>query len=436
MGPHPGSGLVSAESGRAEPASVEPGSVDPGGVEPGSTELGSTELGTARSGGNIRAEAVIDLGAVQHNVRVLLAAARAADPAVDLMAVVKADGYGHGAVPVATAARRAGATALGLATPEEAVALVAAGLEASAERPVLAWLWVPDQDIAAAVRAGVQLVVSSPAHLAAVLRVAAQAPGGRPAVHLKVDTGLGRGGAMPAEFPDLVAAAAGAQAAGSIGVAGLMSHLACADVPGDPSVPEQVRMFHLACRAARTAGLSVRWRHLANTPGTLQWPQTRLDLVRCGIGVYGISPFADQHVTAQQLLPVMTLRARVALTKRVPAGHGVSYGLTYRTAAPSTLALIPLGYADGIPRTAGPEARVWLRGKRRAIAGRIAMDQFVVDCGNDVIAAGDEVLVFGTGQRGEPTAQDWAQAAGTIGYEIVSRIGPRVPRRYVGSLAE
>ena len=385
---------------------------------------------------HIRAEAVVDLDAVEHNVRTLLSVARSADPAVELMAVVKADGYGHGGLEVARAARRAGAAALGLATPDEAAALVGAastgGVEASADRPVVAWLWLPDQDIRPAISAGVQLVVSSTEHLSALLPVAATAPGGRPDIHLKIDSGLGRGGATPADFPGLAAAAAAAQAAGQVRVVGLMSHLACADVPGDPSVLQQLAVFSAGEAVTRAAGLTVRWRHLANTPGTLAWPTTRLNLVRCGIGVYGISPFDRPHPGAADLRPAMTLRARVALTKRVPAGAGVSYGLTYRTARETTLALVPLGYADGIPRTAGPTAAVWLGGRRRSIAGRIAMDQFVVDCGDDVVGVGDEVVIFGGGS-GPPTAADWAAACGTIGYEIVTRIGPRVPRRYVGS---
>ena len=399
-------------------------------ADPGS-RAGGTGDDSAGDGAHVRAEAVIDLDAVEHNVRTLLAVARTGNPAVELMAVVKADGYGHGAVQVARAARRAGALALGLATPAEAVALVTAGLECSAERPVLAWLWVPDEDIRPAVQAGVQLVVSSARHLLAVLAVAATAPGGRPDIHLKIDSGLGRNGAVPADFAGLVADAARAEATGRVRVVGVMSHLACADVPGDESVPAQVRVFSDGLAMAAAAGLTVRWRHLANTPGTLAWPDTRYDLVRCGIGLYGVSPFEGADPAADGLRPVMTLRARVALTKRVPAGAGVSYGLTYRTAAETTLALVPLGYADGIPRTAGPDAAVWLAGRRRPIAGRIAMDQFVVDCGDDPVAVGDEVVVFGSGP-GQPTAADWAAACGTIGYEIVTRVGPRVPRRYVG----
>ncbi|SDO99273.1 alanine racemase [Nakamurella panacisegetis] len=376
---------------------------------------------------NIRAEAVIDLDAVRHNVQVLLAAARRTNPAAALMAVVKADGYGHGAVPVARAAREAGATALGVATPGEAVALIEAGIVSTPEQPIVAWLWVPDEDIRPALTAGVQLAISSRAHLDAVL----QAARSQVAVHLKIDTGLGRGGATPADFAELTRLAARAEQDGRVRVVGLMSHLACADEPDDQSVPEQIARFDRAAAEAGAAGLTPAWRHLANTPGTLAWPGATYDLVRCGIGVYGISPF---DVPVPGLVPAMTLRARVALTKRVPAGQGVSYGLRYRTTAETTLALVPVGYADGIPRTAAG-AQVFLAGSRRPIAGRIAMDQFVVDCGDDQVAPGDEVLIFGTGERGEPTAADWAGADATIGYEIVTRIGPRIPRRYVGRSA-
>lgn len=393
---------------------------------PGAT----SPTGTA---GHVRAEAVIDLAAVEHNVALLLRVARRANPAVELMAVVKADGYGHGAVPVAQAARRAGATALGLATPAEAVDLVAGGCESTVDRPVLAWLWVPDEDIRPAVASGVQLVISSAAQLTAVLEVARVGPGGVPSIHLKLDTGLGRGGATEAEFGGLLTAAAAAQRDGRLRIVGLMSHLASADVPGDPSVAGQIAAFRAGCDRAAAAGLTLRWRHLANTPAALAVPAATFDLVRCGIGIYGIDPFETSTPDSAQLRPAMTLLARVALTKRVPAGHGVSYGLTYRTAAETTLALVPLGYADGIPRGAGPTARLWLVGRRRSIAGRIAMDQFVVDCGDDAVSTGDEVLIFGPGGAGEPTAAEWAVAAGTIGYEIVSRIGSRVPRRYVGT---
>lgn len=368
----------------------------------------------------MRVEAVIDLDAVSANTRFLLSRARARNPAARLLAVVKADGYGHGAVPCARAALRGGAEYLGLATPGEAVALRAAGIDA----PLLAWLWPAGEGVGPALAAGVELGVSSIAHLDAVL---AAANGDRPRIHVKVDTGLGRNGAGPAELPALLDAVAAADRAERVQLVGVMSHLASADVPDDPSVAAQIDVFRTVLAAAQERGLRVGLRHLANTPATLCHPDAVFDMVRCGIGVYGLNPVPP----SQPLRPAMTLRATVVLTKRVPSGQGVSYGLTYRTSRETTLALVPLGYADGIPRVASGVGDVLLGGKRRRIAGRVAMDQVVVDCGDDPVIAGDEVLVFGPGDQGEPTADEWAAVCGTINYEIVTRIGPRVPRRFV-----
>lgn len=373
------------------------------------------------------AEAVIDLDAVEANTRLLRRAAAGAA----LMAVVKADGYGHGAAPVARAALAGGADMLGVATLPEAVALRGAGIVA----PLAAWLWTPGEDLRAAIAAGVQVGVPSLDHLAAVCSAAYVAPAGpdssagRVPVHVKVDTGLGRNGVMPGDLPALLDAVAAAERAGTVEMRGIMSHLACADVPGDPSIDVQVRGFKDAIDAAEAAGLNPRWRHLGNTAVALDVPGARFNLVRCGIGLYGLSPFADRA----GLRPAMTLHASVALVKRVPAGQGVGYGFTYRTAHESTLALVPLGYGDGIPRSAGNVGQVWLGGKRRTIAGRVAMDQVVVDCGDDDIRVGEDVVIFGSGDDGEPTADDWAGYCDTINYEIVTRIASRVPRRYVGS---
>jgi len=228
--------------------------------------------------------------------------------------------------------------------------------------------------------------------------------------------------------PAVLDAVAAAQRAGRVRVTGLMSHLASADVPGDPSVAEQIACFRTIAAAAAERGIDPPVRHLANTAGLIDHPDSRFDLARVGIGGYGLNPVA----TPVPLRPAMTLRATVALTKRVPAGQGVSYGLTYRTTAPTTLALIPLGYADGIPRAASNRGEILVAGRRRRIAGRVAMDQLVVDCGDDPVAAGDPAIVFGPGDAGEPTARDWAGYCDTIDYEIVTRIGPRVPRRHVG----
>jgi len=407
-------------------AAARTGAVDdPAGSPPSSpprAAAGAAPPSPARPPAQVRAEAVIDTDAIASNTSLLLGKLRQHQGQANLMAVVKADGYGHGAVQSARAALRGGATSLGVATPTEALELRAAGIEA----PVLAWLWPAGEDIGPALAAGVDLGISSLAHLDAVL---AAAGGLRPRIHLKIDTGLGRNGVGPAELQATLHALATAQDANRVEVAGLMSHLASADVPADPSVAEQTREFRDVIDRAERAGIRAGARHLANTPAVLDHPATYFDLGRCGIGIYGLNPVA----TPAGLRPAMTLRGTVALTKRVPEGYGVSYGLTYRTTSDTTLALVPLGYADGIPRAASSVGEVWLDGKRLRIAGRVAMDQVVVDCGDDPVLAGDEVIVFGPGDQGEPTADDWASACKTIGYEIVTRIGPRVPRRYVGA---
>ncbi|WP_343074656.1 alanine racemase [Nakamurella aerolata] len=373
-----------------------------------------------------RCVADIDLGAIADNFRELAARLH---PSTNTLAVVKADAYGHGMVPVARTLAAAGADLFGVATLDEGIALRAAGIR----QPVLAWLWPPTEDPGPALRAGVDLAVSSLAQLNAVLAAdtgtgTGAGPDGAPRVHLKVDTGLGRGGAGPADIDALLQAAAAAERAGRLRVEGLMSHLASADIPGDPSVAEQAKAFIDIRQAAHLAGLRPAHVHLANTAAAIDHPDLQFTTVRLGIGLYGLNPVG----TELRLRPAMTLRAAVALTKRVPGGHGVSYGLTYRTDGPSTLALVPLGYADGIPRIASSRAQVLLRDKRFRIAGRVAMDQFVIDCGDTEVAAGDPVTVFGPGDNGEPTAGEWAKHCETIDYEIVTRIGPRVPRRYPG----
>ncbi|NGO69452.1 alanine racemase [Streptomyces boncukensis] len=370
-----------------------------------------------------RARAEIDLGAVRDNVRAL----RARAPRAELMAVVKADGYGHGAVPCARAAREAGAGWIGTATPEEAFALRAAGDSGR----LMCWVWTPGGPWREAIEADVD--VSAGALWALDEIAAAARAAGRPArVHLKADTGLGRGGCQPAEWPELLAAARAAEAEGALKVTGVWSHFACADEPGHPSIAAQLAAFREAVAAAERAGLDPEVRHHANSPATLTLPESHFDLVRPGVSVYGLSPSPEVGVAAELgLRPAMTLTASLALVKRVPGGHGVSYGHTYRTPGATTLGLVPLGYGDGIPRHASGAGPVLVAGKWRSVAGRIAMDQFVVDLGGDPAAAGDEAVLFGPGDRGEPTAEDWARAAGTISYEIVTRLGARVPRVYV-----
>ena len=374
----------------------------------------------------MRTQARIDLGAVRDNVAAL--AARAAGGA-QVMAVVKADGYGHGLVPCARAAVQGGASWLGVAFLEEALALRSDGIDV----PVLAWLMVPEEDLAPAVAAGVDLSVDDLAQLDRVL-AAARATGTTARVQLKIDTGLSRGGATVRDWPDVCAAAAKAEAGGEVSVTGVWSHFAFADGgPDHPVNGAQAGVFAEALAVVDRAGLRPQVRHLANSAATLTAPATHYDLVRPGLACYGLSPVPDLGAPADfGLRPAMTLTSTVALVKRVPAGTGVSYLHRYVTAAEATLALVPLGYADGVPRAATGTAEVLLRGRRRTIAGTVCMDQFVLDLGDDTVEAGDEVVLFGPGDDGEPTAQEWASALGTIDYEIVTRIGARVPRTYVG----
>ncbi|MFR9676323.1 alanine racemase [Streptomyces sp. TR06-5] len=367
----------------------------------------------------------MDLGAVRANVRALRD--RAAGGA-ELMAVVKADAYGHGAVPCARAARSAGAAWLGAALPEEALALRAAGDRG----PLLCWLWAPGGPWRQAIEADIDVAASARWALDEIVTAAREAD--RTArVQLKADTGLGRNGCQPADWPDLVAAARAAEREGTVRVTGIWSHFACADEPGHPSIAPQLAAFREALATAARAGLDPEVRHMANSPATLTLPQSHFDLVRPGVSVYGLSPSPEVGVSADLgLRPAMTFSASLANVKRVPAGHGVSYGHAYTTPGDTTLALVPAGYADGVPRHGSGTGPVLVAGKWRTVAGRVAMDQFVVDLGGDAARAGDEAVLFGPGDRGEPTAEDWARAVGTIGYEIVTRVGARVPRVHTG----
>jgi alanine racemase len=372
----------------------------------------------------LRARAEIDLAALRANVRALRARASGAA----IMAVVKSDAYGHGAVPCARAAVEAGASWLGTATPEEALALRKAGLPGR----IMCWLWTPGGPWREAIEADLDVSVSGMWALRELVAAAREA--GLPArVQLKADTGLGRSGCQPGEdWAELVAEALRAQSEGLLRITGLWSHFACADEPGHPSIAAQLTLFREMLAYAEGQGVRPEVRHIANSPATLTLPESHFDLVRAGIAVYGISPSPELGAPADfGLRPVMTLSASIALVKHVPGGHGVSYGHRYITPGATTLGLVPVGYADGIPRHASGAGPVLVDGKWRTVAGRIAMDQFVVDLGGDEPATGTRAVLFGPGDRGEPTAEDWAQASGTIAYEIVTRIGTRVPRVYV-----
>ncbi|MEJ3743749.1 alanine racemase [Actinomycetes bacterium KLBMP 9797] len=367
-----------------------------------------------------QAEVRVDLDAIRENVARLRAGTSA-----ELMAVVKADGYGHGMLPAARAALDAGATYLGVCTLEEALTLRRAGLTV----PVLAWLLVPGLPLHDGLSNDVELGIGSLDLLGEVVQAAHRA--GRPArVHLKLDTGLSRGGATATDWPALAEAAAKAQADGTVEVVGVWSHFVYADAPGHPTIDRQLDNFREGIAVAERLGVNPRYRHIANSAATLTRPDAHFDMVRPGLAIYGLSPVVGERYG---LRPAMTARARVMLTKRVPAGQGVSYGHTYVTERETTLAVVPLGYGDGVPRHASGTGPIEVGGTVRRIAGRVCMDQVVLDCGDDPVAAGDVATLFGPGDHGEPTADDWAEAVGTINYEIVTRFGGvRVPRVYDG----
>ncbi len=375
------------------------------------------------------ARAVVDLDAIRHNTALLKDRAGPAD----LLAVVKADGYGHGLLPAARAALAGGATWLGTAQLSEALALRAAGVTA----PLLAWLYAPGAPLVPVVRAGIDIGVPAPWALAEVVS-AVRSTGRTARIHLEIDTGLGRSGAFLADLPDLLDVAMAAQAERVVEVVGVWSHLARADEVGHPSVRAQSARFADAVRLVERAGAHLEVRHLAASSAVLSEPGLRYDLVRPGIALYGLSPFPDRATSAQLgLRPAMRLEAELAVVKAAPEGQGVSYGHAYVTPRATRLAVVPIGYADGVPRHASNAGPVQVCGRRLVVAGRVCMDQFVVDLGpgddRDAAAcvAGDTAVLFGSGAEGEPTAQDWADAAHTITYEVVTRVGSRVPRVYV-----
>ena len=359
----------------------------------------------------------IDLGAISANVEHV---ARSVAPAA-VMAVVKADGYGHGAVETARAALEGGATSLGVADVTEGLALRDAGIEA----PVLAWLHGAHPVFDEAVAHDITLGISTRGQLAAAIEAGSA---GRPArLHLKIDTGLGRNGFERSDWEPAFAEARRGVDDGRILVEGLFSHLSNASDDDDRA---QLAAFEEATAAARAAGLEPTVRHLASTAGALRLPETRLDQVRLGIGQYGLSPYDGVGSAELGLRPALRLETRLISVKRVAAGTGVSYGYTYRPEEDTWLGLVPLGYADGIPRHVSNRGSVWVGGRVRPIVGRVAMDQFVVDLGRERAEVGDRVVLFGDPAEGFPSADDWAEAASTINYEIVTRLGGRVKRVY------
>lgn len=376
--------------------------------------------------------AAVDLDAIASSVRACITATRrgtgpgGAGP--EVMAVVKADGYGHGMVPAARAALAAGAHWLGCAQVAEALTLRAAGIQA----PILSWLNAPGDSMEGAVAAGVDVAASAP-WAVHELATAARRCGRVARVHLKADTGMARNGATRQDWPDLVRAAAEQAAAGTVEVVGVMSHLAHADTPDHPEIGAQVSRFTEALEVAAALGVRPALAHLANSAATLTRPDTHFDLVRPGLACYGLSPVRGVPAGDLGLTPAMTLETAVALVKRVAAGQGVSYGHRWHAPEAMSLALVPLGYADGIRRAASGRAEVWIGGRRRPVVGAVCMDQFLAGCDGDDVRAGERVVLFGPGAAGEPTAEDWAGWLDTVSYEVVTAVGTRVPRVYVGS---
>lgn len=367
--------------------------------------------------------AVIDLGALAQNTSKLIKDVNGPE----LMAVVKADAYGHGLVPSARAAQAGGATWLATALLSEAIALREAGVRGR----ILAWLNTLDDRFMECISRDIDLGVNSVESLEAISQ-AAYNVAGRARVHIKVDTGLGRNGLTMHDLPTLLETLNKHQE--NVEVVGIMSHFAYADEPTNPTIASQVANFIQAVDMTEDAGFALEVKHLSNSAATLGLPDTHFNLVRPGVALYGVTP-GDTVGTAESLglTPVMTLKSTIALLKNVPAGTGVSYAHAYHTVNDTQLALIPMGYSDGIPRHASNKGPVLIGGDIRPVAGRVCMDQFVVDVGGLQVQAGDEVVLFGDPAHGHPSVEDWAKAADTIGYEIITRLATRVHREYINS---
>lgn len=367
---------------------------------------------------------MVDLDAIGHNVRLLAEHAGGAQ----VMAVVKGDGYGHGAIQVSRAAVAAGAAELGVASIDEALALRAGGITA----PILAWLHPPGADFAPALLADVQIAVSSLRQLAELLD-AVRRTGRSATVTVKANTGLNRNGIDHADYPELLEVLRRAVADEEIRLRGLMSHLACADDVDNPANDRQARLLQQMVHYAAERGLAFEVAHLANSPAAMTRPELAFDMIRPGIAVYGQSPIPRRG--SMGLIPAMTLKCAVAQVRSIKAGDGVSYGHTWIAPVDTTVALMPIGYADGVFRSLGGRFEVLINGRRRPSVGRVCMDQFVVDLGPGPVDVreGDDAILFGPGTAGEPLAQDWADTLGTINYEVVNSPRGRVTRTYRGS---
>lgn len=377
-----------------------------------------------------RAEALIDLGAIRENIKYLMA--KSGKPA---LAVVKADGYGHGLLPVAKSALSAGASWLGVALLEEARALRQGGINA----PIIAWLTPITDDFESAINEDIDIAIPSLAHLEAITS-AARSLGKCARVHLEVDTGMSRGGALN-EWSELVSSAKAYQDSGLIKVIGIWSHFARADEAGHEFNNKQLENFKSAVAEAKSVGITPEVIHLSNSAAAINDVDSHFDLLRLGIAIYGLSPDFSHMGSSEKLnlKPAMSIRARIHLVKDIPAGSQVGYGGSAITKVDTKLGVIAMGYSDGIPRSASSSAGVLVGNKRAPIIGRVSMDQFVVDLGRDSSAkAGDWAYIIGSNpsdsytSASSYTADSWASASATINYEIVTRIAARVKRIYQG----
>lgn len=361
--------------------------------------------------------AEVDLGAIRHNISLIR---RHVAPA-EVLGVVKGYAYGHGNPASAAAMLEAGATRLGVARVAEALHLRDAGIGA----PIHVFTEPPPDAAPALLREDLVATVYTPA-FASALSEAALAAGTRAIVHLKVDTGMHRVGVAVADLPDVVRLV---QSLRGLELEGAWSHFAVADVPDHPFTLKQLELFLDVTGRIERDGVALRVKHIANSAAALTLPDSRLDMVRCGIAAYGLSP-GVQVDHGLDLRPAMSLRARVNMVKQVPAGDAVSYGLQYELARNSNIATVPAGYADGYDRRLSGRAEILLRGRRYRVSGTVCMDQFMVDVGDDEVQTGDVATLLGEDGTERVTAEELAALTGTINYEVTARIPSRVPRVY------
>lgn len=370
-----------------------------------------------------RARAEINLAAIGENLKYIKSKTSAS-----VLAVVKADAYGHGLLEVGKTVQAAGADWLGTALLEEAISLRNGGITI----PILAWLTPMGEDFRTAINLDIDLSISSIAVMNEIVS-AGKSVNKIPRIHIEVDTGMSRGGfgdEWSQHLPEIVKAVT----ANQIKVIGIWSHFARADEPEEVMNKKQLELFDQRVNQLHSAGVTTQFVHIANSAAALSNNNSHKNLLRWGISLYGLSPdvISMGDLKLLGLKPAMKVIAKLQLVKVVKAGESVGYGGTAVTKTETKLGVVSMGYADGIPRNASNLAGVFVAADRAPLIGRVSMDQFVVDLGSSSLAkTGDEVIVFGDGASGEYTIDEWAKACGTINYEILTRIGTRVPRIYL-----